>query len=309
MSKLPPAIRFSFFATTVYFFTCSCKRFNAFFCLRLSPPFEIPFWLFPIPFFQIPCINVNKVWASARYYKEIPPGASEPVVWDRCNYSDNIRKSALPPLGSSLLGWKICGFGWGTQLPCTVLHWPLFHLHFAHFGLLLFLLSVFFVSSMRMNCIFVPTRSLLFSVVYKVEFFSSKMEIKRRKITLLLCSCWLCPHALPLLLTVSPKQDRCSVCMPPALPSSIFLPGIPDYCGICLIALSECLLFVRSDVLEGSAPSKMSLSATTRSVSSRYLILESAQKIYNSFLSCGYCNQWVKRVLVLLRGVVINKDF
>lgn len=116
------------------------------------------------------------------------------------------------------------------------------------------------------------------------------------------------PTPCHFLLTVSPKQDRCSVCMLPALPSSIFLPGIPDYCGICLIALSECLLFVRSDVLEGSAPSKMSLSATTRSVSSRHSILESAQKIYNSFLSCGYCNHRVKRVLVLFRGVVINKD-
>lgn len=52
------------------------------------------------------------------------------------------------------------------------------------------------------------------------------------------------------LLTVSPKQDRCSVCMLPAFPTSIFLPGIPDYCCICLIVLSECLLFVRCDVLE-----------------------------------------------------------
>lgn len=55
------------------------------------------------------------------------------------------------------------------------------------------------------------------------------------------------------LLTVSPKQDRCSVCMLPAFPTSILLPGIPDYCCICLIVLSECLLFVQCDVLEVSA--------------------------------------------------------
>lgn len=57
------------------------------------------------------------------------------------------------------------------------------------------------------------------------------------------------PHR-PSLLTVSPKQDRCSVCMLPAFPASIFLPGIPDYCSICLIAVSERLLFVQRDVLE-----------------------------------------------------------
>lgn len=57
----------------------------------------------------------------------------------------------------------------------------------------------------------------------------------------------------PSLLTVSPKQGRCSVCMLPAFSTSIFLPGIPDYCSICLIVVSECLLFVQCDVLEVSA--------------------------------------------------------
>lgn len=116
------------------------------------------------------------MWAFARYYKEIPPGASEPVVWDRCNYSDNIRKSALPPLGSSLLGWKICGFGWGMQLPCTVLHWLLFYLHFVC-TLWFTLISPLCIScNLYENKLFFV---LLFSVVYEVEFFfPSEMELK-----------------------------------------------------------------------------------------------------------------------------------
>ena len=57
------------------------------------------------------------------------------------------------------------------------------------------------------------------------------------------------PHPTPFI-DCEPQQDRCSVCMLPALPPSIFLPGIPDYCSICLIVVSECLLFVCCGVLE-----------------------------------------------------------
>lgn len=98
-----------------------------------------------------------------------------------------------------------------------------------------------------------PTSSLLFSVVCKVEFVpvSWKSNEGESRCYFAAVDCAPTPHHF--LSTVSPKQDRCSVCMLPVLPSSVFLPGIPDYCSICLIALSECLLFVRSDVLEGSA--------------------------------------------------------
>lgn len=51
------------------------------------------------------------MWASAAHYKEIPSGAGELVVWDRCNYSDNIREPALPAVLSPRLGECEAGAG------------------------------------------------------------------------------------------------------------------------------------------------------------------------------------------------------
>lgn len=57
---------------------------------------------------------------SVAHYKEIPSGASESIVWDRCNYSDNIREPALPAVSSPRL--EEGGSGWGMQLFYSVLH-------------------------------------------------------------------------------------------------------------------------------------------------------------------------------------------
>lgn len=176
------------------------------------------------------------MWDSVAHYKEIPSGASEPIAWDRCNYSDNIREPALPAvLSPRLEKW---GLGWGMELPCPALHF--LHLSFCllSFSPLSFFFFYFLTSvSPYMNSFifFFPLLwehmfiySPLFSVVCKAELFQWDGN-QMKEITLLLCSCWLClptPHSL---LTVSPKQDRCSVCMLPAFPISIFLPGIPDY--------------------------------------------------------------------------------
>lgn len=49
------------------------------------------------------------------------------MVWDRCNYSDNIRAPALPPLQSSLPGWRMrLGHGNAATLHCPSLPLPLF---------------------------------------------------------------------------------------------------------------------------------------------------------------------------------------
>lgn len=94
--------------------------------------------------------------------------------------------------------------------------------------------------------------SSLFSVVCTAEFVPVGWKSNEGK-SRCYCAAVDCTPTPSSLLTVSPKQDRCSVCMLPAFPTSIFLPGIPDYCSICLIALSECLLFVQCDVLEVTA--------------------------------------------------------
>lgn len=50
------------------------------------------------------------MWACAAHYKEIPSGAGEPLVWDRCNYSDNIRGSITLRCSPPSQGgeWEAC---------------------------------------------------------------------------------------------------------------------------------------------------------------------------------------------------------
>lgn len=209
------------------------------------------------------------MWDSVAHYKEIPSGASEPIAWDRCNYSDNIREPALPAvLSPRLEKW---GLGWGMQLPCPALHFlhlsfcllsfsprSFFHL-LSNLRLPLYeLIHIFFPLSYENTCSYIHPYLALFVKQNLFQWDGNQMK----EITLLLCSCWLCfptPHSL---LTVSPKQDRCSVCMLPAFPISIFLPGIPDYCSICLILVSEFLLFAQCNVLEVSPSIQMSPSET-----------------------------------------------
>lgn len=90
------------------------------------------------------------------------------MVWDRCNYSDNIRKPALPPLRSSLspsLEYVQLGLRNATTLYCPSLPpvppFTLQHLFvYAAFSTKLYVLFLF------------PARTSLFhfSVVCKVEF-------------------------------------------------------------------------------------------------------------------------------------------
>lgn len=60
-------------------------------------------------------------------------------------------------------------------------------------------------------------------------------ETQMKEIGLLARSCWLGLPTPQSLLTTGPEQDRCSVCVLPAFPVFIFLPGIPDYCIVGLI--------------------------------------------------------------------------
>lgn len=117
------------------------------------------------------------MWDSVAHYKEIPSGASEPIAWDRCNYSDNIREPALPAvLSPRLEKW---GLGWGMQLPCPALHF--LHLSFCLLSFSPRSFFIYFLTSVSpyMNSfIFFPPLlrehmfiySPLFSVVCKAEF-------------------------------------------------------------------------------------------------------------------------------------------
>lgn len=107
---------------------------------------------------------------SVAHYKEIPSGAGEPIAWDRCNYSDNIREPALPAvLSPGLVEW---GSGFGMQLLRPALHFlhsfSLFTLIFTIFqppSLLMWTHSYFF--SVLQEHMFIY--SLLFSVVCKAK--------------------------------------------------------------------------------------------------------------------------------------------
>lgn len=205
------------------------------------------------------------MWASAAHYKEIPPGASEPMVWDRCNYSDNIRESALPAVLSPRLpaceAWAgVCSYLVlsFTSSPCLFVCTHLFTLIFSSvYSFLSFLTSFLllhelihiFLLSCKNTCSYIQPYLVLFVKQNLFHWDGNQMK-GNHAVTLQLL---IVPPTPPSLLTVSPKQDRCSVCMLPAFPTSIFLPGIPDYCSICLIVVSECLLFVQCGVLEVSA--------------------------------------------------------
>lgn len=84
---------------------------------------------------RFPCINVNKehssVGPSAAHYKEIPSGAGEPMVQDRCNYSDNIREPALLAVLSPWLENARLWPGNAATLHCPSLPLPSFFV-FAH---------------------------------------------------------------------------------------------------------------------------------------------------------------------------------
>lgn len=176
------------------------------------------------------------MWASAAHYKEIPSGASEPLVWDRCNYSDNIRESALPRLQSSLPGWRMLGSGWGgMQLPCAALH---FYFYFSSppclpavlFTLIFF--SVHYFLPTRTHSHASPSRNNTRSYIHphlalfvKQNLFhwdGNQMKGNHAVTVQLLIVPPSCTP--PSLLTVSPEQDRCSVCMLPAYPN-IHLPS------------------------------------------------------------------------------------
>lgn len=156
------------------------------------------------------------------------------------------------------------GLGNAATLYCPSLALPFFL--FTHFCSVDFLFSSFdsfltsnpladahshIFSSLSQEHMFIY--SPLFSVVCKAEFVPVGWKSNEGKSRCYCAAVDCAPPTPPSLLTVSPKQDRCSVCMLPAFPTSIFLPGIPDYCSICLIVVSQCLLFVQCDVLEVSA--------------------------------------------------------
>lgn len=155
--------------------------------------------------------------ASAGYYKEIPSGAREPMVWDRCNYSDNIRAGITsaavlsPSLGRGMQLYLLLSF----TSSCSTFYFtvPFCLLWFAppyKPALLIF-------SPMQETC------SFQFSVVCKVGFVPVGRKSNEGK-SRCYCAAVDCgPHTPPSLLTVSPKQDRCSVCMLPA-PFFIHLP-------------------------------------------------------------------------------------
>ncbi|MEQ2302427.1 hypothetical protein AMECASPLE_006720 [Ameca splendens] len=86
------------------------------------------------------------------------------MVWDRCNYSDNIRKPALPPLLFSFPAWKMCSLGQGIQPPCTVLHFILFQLLLYR----TFLFTLLFPQTSLIFFLLQETRLSQFSVVCKV---------------------------------------------------------------------------------------------------------------------------------------------
>lgn len=153
------------------------------------------------------------------------------MVWDRCNYSDNIKGRALPAVLSPQAGE--CE-AWVQECSFLVLY------------------SLHFPFSLLREHMFMY--SPLFGVVCKAGFVPVGWKANEGK-SCCYCAAVDCAPTTPSsLLTVSPKQDRCSVCMLPAFPPSIFLPGMPDYCSICLILLSECLLFVQCSVLEVRVP-------------------------------------------------------
>lgn len=79
-------------------------------------------------------------------------------------------------------------------------------------------------------------------------------ETQMKEIGLLPRSCWLGPPTPQSLLTTGPQQDRCSVCILPAFPVFIFLPGIPDYCSIGLIVSNFLRLNTPTLKAEHSAP-------------------------------------------------------
>lgn len=151
------------------------------------------------------------------------------------------------------------------QLPCTVLHffYLSFCVHTFVYAHLLF--SLFFSPlpnlfsrltgthsytflSCKNTCSYIHPYLVLFVKWNLFQWDGNQMKGNHAVTVQLL----IVPPTPPSLLTVSPKEDRCSVCMLPAFPISIFLPGIPDYCSICLIVVSECLLFVQCNVLEVS---------------------------------------------------------
>lgn len=85
------------------------------------------------------------MWASAAHYKEIPSGAGEPMVWDRCNYSDNIREPALPAVLSPRLEHVSLGLGNAATLHCPSLPLP-FLFVCTHLFTLIFSSGYYFLS-------------------------------------------------------------------------------------------------------------------------------------------------------------------
>lgn len=187
------------------------------------------------------------------------------MVWDRCNYSDNIREPALPAVLSPRLENVMLGLGnaatlYRPSLPlpflcvCTHLFALIFSslysfVSFLTSFLILHELNHIFLLSCKNTCSYIHPYLVLFVKQNLFQWDGNQMKGNHAVTVQLL----IVPPTPPSLLTVSPKQDRCSVCMLPAFPTSIFLPGMPDYCSICLIVVSECLLFVQCDVLEVSA--------------------------------------------------------
>lgn len=185
------------------------------------------------------------------------------MVWDRCNYSDNIRDPALPAVLSPRLENVRLGLGNAATLycpsstflfVCTHLFTLIFSCGYSSFS---FLTSSLPQYELIQILVFSPARTHSYIHPYLVLFVKQNLfqwdgnQMKgNHAVTVQLL---IVPPTPPSLLTVSPKQDRCSVCMLPAFPTSIFLPGIPDYCSICLIVVSEGLLFVQCGVLEVSA--------------------------------------------------------
>lgn len=191
---------------------------EAFFCL---PPVMLP-PSSPIMTISPPktsCIHVNKGHWSADSHKARPSGAQwSPLIWYRCNYSDNIRRSALAAAGA---------LQWGTFGQCLRIPWNVLYSHPLP------------ATSSKNTCWFIP---LLLSIVYKCEFVPVGWYSNEGK-PHCYCAAVDCSPPTPspshVIDCEPPVQGRCSVCMPPAFPTSIFLPGIPDYCSICLIEVSE----------------------------------------------------------------------
>lgn len=72
---------------------------------------------------NIPSVNVNKEHSSTGLCS--PSGAGASIVWDRCNYSDNITEPALPAVLIQDGGGRL-GLGNAATLLCPSLPPPFF---------------------------------------------------------------------------------------------------------------------------------------------------------------------------------------